>query len=87
MKSYEKLSDPCEIITARRSELSMTQGELAKRLNYPSVNFISMLETKRSKVPLEKAVEFSSVLEMEPKWFIQKIMEDRFPSIAKILFH
>ena len=87
MKDYKKLSDPGEIVAQRRSELDMTQIELAEKLDYPSVNFISMLEKKRSKVPLEKSVKFAKVLEIDEKWFIEKIMRDRYPIVAEVLFN
>lgn len=86
MKTHDKYTDPHEIIAARRQELEMTQAELAKKLNYSNVNFISMLEQRRSKVPLEKTIEIAEALKMSKKWFIEQVMRDRFEKIADEIY-
>lgn len=87
MKSYKTFDDPSDIISARRTELSMTQSEIAKKLGYQNVNFISMVESKRSKVPLEKTIEIARALEIDDtNWFIEKVMRQRFPEVAAHLF-
>src|SRR6516162_6523707 len=86
MKPYTDYIDPAEIVSVRRIELSLTQAELARKLGYPNVSFISMIEKKKSKAPLERAVDIAEALEMDPAWFIEKVMRDRFPEAAKIIY-
>jgi transcriptional regulator with XRE-family HTH domain len=86
MASYKQLLDPNEIIAQRRQELNLSQGELARKLSYPSINFISMLEAKKSKVPIERAADIADALEMDPKWFIECVLRDRHPNIAEVIY-
>lgn len=87
MKSYKKEVQPSKIIEARRTELSLTQVELATRLGYDNANNISMIEAGKSKVPLNRAHEFARVLEMDdPERFIKIVMSERFPDLAEYIF-
>jgi ribosome-binding protein aMBF1 (putative translation factor) len=86
MPSYRKLSKPAEIIAQARQELGLNQSELARRLQYSNVNFISMLEAERSKVPLERAVDIAEALEIDARWFVEKVMRDRYPNISEVIF-
>lgn len=84
--SYQLLTEPSQIVAARRLELSLTQGELARKLGYPNPNFISMLESGKSGVPVERAIDFAKALEMSVEWFIEKVLTDRFPQIAARIY-
>ena len=86
MKRYTEYLDPSDIVSARRSELSLLQTELAKLLGYKNANFISILEKGKSKIPLDDAGEIARVLEMDEKWFIERCMRQRFPRLAANLF-
>lgn len=82
MTNYKKLSVPGEIVAQRRHDLGLNQAELAKKLAYRNVNFISMLESGDSRVPLERSVDFAKALEIDVKWFIERVMRDRPSTIA-----
>jgi len=86
MADYKNLTAPGKIVAQRRRDLSLNQAELAKILKCPSVNFISMIESGRSKVPVERSVEFATALEIDVKWFIEHVMRDHHPNIAAFLF-
>jgi transcriptional regulator with XRE-family HTH domain len=82
MKTYRDESSTRKIITRRRQELALTQTELARRLGYPNVNFISQVESGKSKMPVEKAAEVAVALEIDKKWFAECVLLERFPTIA-----
>lgn len=86
MANYKKFSKPEEIISHRRTELGISQSELARKLGYSNANFISIIESQRSKVPLDRSVEFAEALEIDAKWFVERVMRDRYPKIAEIVF-
>lgn len=85
MKSYRHETYPRRIVASRRRELSLTQTELAKRLGYPNANFVSQLESGKSKVPLNKVDEFAAALEIDKKWFAERLLEARYPRLASVL--
>lgn len=85
-KRYTDLQDPSQIVAARRQELALNQAELAKALGYQKSNFISVLESGKSKVPLDMAPLFAHVLEMDQKWFVAKCMRSSLPNLAEFLF-
>jgi transcriptional regulator with XRE-family HTH domain len=86
MKPYTHHKDPAEIVSTRRSELSLTQTELAKKLGYQNVNFVSMLESGKSKIPLEKTIDIADALEMDRQWFVEVVLRQRFPVVAAEIF-
>jgi transcriptional regulator with XRE-family HTH domain len=86
MANYKNLSDPGEVLAQRRQDLALSQAELAKVLAYPSVNFISMMESGRSKVPIERSVEIAAALEIDAKWFVERVLRDRHPHVADVIF-
>lgn len=86
-KSYKLYDDPAEIVSARRTELSLSQSELAARAGLRSANFITMIEKGRSHVPLERSVDIAKALEIrEPAWFARKVLKDRYPAVFEALF-
>lgn len=74
MQFHQTYSAPHDIIAARRTELAMSQSELARRLGLKHPSFISMLEAQRSPFPLSRTLQFIKVLELDPAWFIEKVM-------------
>lgn len=86
MINYKNLTDPGAIVAQRRQDLSLSQAELATKLRYANVNFISMMESGRSKVPIERALDVANMLEVEPRWFIERVIQDRYPKIAHVIF-
>ncbi len=86
MKSYASENTPGRIVAARREELSFSQAELARKLDYPNPSFISMMEAGKSRVPVEKATEIANALEMDPTWFTRQVVLDRYPELREALF-
>ncbi len=84
-KSYKHETAPNRIVAMRRSDLSLTQAELASKLGYPSVNFISMIEHGQSEVPIGKVGDVAAVLEMDAKWFAEQVLRARHSEFADIL--
>lgn len=75
-----------DLIGQRRSDLAMTQAELARAAGYTRANFISMIESGTSIPPLDKSVDLADALEIDRKWMIEAIMRIRFPDAARELF-
>lgn len=86
MVSYKTLTKSIDVVAQRRRDLQLTQAELAKRVGYSNSNFVSMLESGKSKVPLEKAGDIAAAIEVDPKWFVELLMRERYPEIAERLF-
>jgi transcriptional regulator with XRE-family HTH domain len=55
----------------------MSQGKLASRLGLKSASFISMLETGRSPVPLDKLRSVCEILELPEAWFWERMLAPR----------
>lgn len=79
MRHHTSYSAPHDIITARRNELSMTQTELARAIGLKHPNFISMIESQKSQFPVPRALQFAEVLEMDPTWFVEKVLSYEAP--------
>lgn len=91
-RSQKRLHD---VIAARRSELLLTQGALAQKLGYKNSSFITMIERAtmmneetgqldpRSKVPFDRALDFAKALDLDPDWFMERLMREYYPSIAE----
>lgn len=65
-------------IKAQRESLDMGQRHLAKELGYRNINFISMIETGTSKIPLNKIPRFVNALRLPPV-FMGIIMREIYP--------
>lgn len=87
MRTYLDFEDPKDIFAQRRSELSFTQHDVAKGLGYKNFNFISILESGRSEIPIEKVPEICRVLKMDTKWYLEKVMRKRWPGVAAVIFN
>src|SRR3954453_23030910 len=79
MRHHTSFSSPHEIIAARRTELSMTQTELARAIGLKHPNFISMIESQKSPFPLSRVLQFAEALEMDPTWFVEKALSYEAP--------
>jgi transcriptional regulator with XRE-family HTH domain len=49
-----------------REEKNLSQKSVAERLNYRNINFISMIESGVSKIPVGKIVEFVNAYQLPP---------------------
>lgn len=92
MKTHRDYVRPGEIVAARRQELALTQTDLARKLGYKNVNFISMVESvdkdghAKAELPLDKAIDFADVLEMDQRWFAERVLRHRHPRLADAIF-
>jgi transcriptional regulator with XRE-family HTH domain len=57
----------------------MTQTELARAIGLKHPNFISMIESQKSQFPVPRALQFAEVLEMDPTWFVEKVLSYEAP--------
>jgi transcriptional regulator with XRE-family HTH domain len=74
MRHHTTYSAPHEIIATRRIELSMTQTQLARAIGLKHPNFISMVESQKAQFPLSRVLQFAEVLEIDPTWFVEKVL-------------
>lgn len=66
MNNNEKIRD---IIVARRNELGISLSEMARRLNIPK-STLSRYENLKHQYPLDEIQNFSSVLDLDPKYIL-----------------
>jgi transcriptional regulator with XRE-family HTH domain len=83
---YRKMTDPAEIIRQRRTDLALTQVQLAKMMGYTNANFLTIIEKKKSAVPIERALDFATHLEMDQRWFLERVMREKYPQLAEFIF-
>jgi transcriptional regulator with XRE-family HTH domain len=74
MRHHTTFSAPHEIIAVRRTELSMTQTQLARAIGLKHPNFISMVESQKAQFPLSRVLQFAEALEIDPTWFVEKVL-------------
>ena len=68
-----------EMLKAQRKRLGLTQNDISKRLEYGGYNFISMLESARSPLPLNRVVDIVKAYEFEDVFsliFIKRAFPD-----------
>jgi transcriptional regulator with XRE-family HTH domain len=57
----------------------MTQTELARAIGLKHPNFISMIESQKSQFPVPRSLQFAEVLEMDPTWFVERVLSYEAP--------
>ena len=67
-----------ERIKKRREELGLTQEELAKKLGYKSKSSINKIEMNKNDISQSKLIQFASVLDCSPTYFI---VTDTYPAL------
>jgi transcriptional regulator with XRE-family HTH domain len=82
---YQQHSKPGNIISARRSELEITVSELASKLGFCSTNLLTMIEANQSSVPLDRVPLVATALQIDQKWFAERVLRDRYPVFADAL--
>ncbi|MFV3127123.1 helix-turn-helix domain-containing protein [Niveispirillum sp. KHB5.9] len=85
--THRDLEKPGDIISQRRKELQMTQTEVSRTLGYKNPNFLSMIERNDSLVPFDRALEYAALLEIEPGWFLERVLRHQYPRTAEFLFN
>jgi len=75
-----------EWLRARRTELGLSQRELAQRVSMDYYTFISQIEAGRGRVPAERLRDWSEALEMDPKDFAINLMKFYDPHYFDMIF-
>ena len=96
MADLRHLTHPGDIVRERREELGLSQVQLAGLIGYKNSNFITMIEKKRSRVPLYTAPKLAQALQLDQMWFIERVMsffdegvmneKETFREVAKVIF-
>ena len=73
-------------LRARRSELGLSQRELALRVNMEYYTFISQIEAGRGRIPPERMRDWSVALEMDPREFAITLMKYYDPYTFEMVF-
>lgn len=73
-------------LRTRRSELGLSQRELACRVNMEYYTFISQIEAGRGRVPADRLRDWAEALEMEPKEFAINLMKYYDPLTYDMIF-
>jgi hypothetical protein len=75
-------ADILQILVNQRRRLGLSQGDVAKELKYRNVNFISMTESGRSKIPINRITDFIEAYRMSPE-FALVILKVQYPEILE----
>ncbi len=72
-----------KFLTKRIDELKpeLTQREIARRMGYRCVNFVSMMKTGAARVPLEKLPALAEILGVDPAHLVRLGLEQYWPEI------
>lgn len=62
----------------------VTQREIACRLGYRCVNFVSMMKTGAARVPFEKLSALAEILDVDPAHLVRLGLEQYWPEIEVI---
>lgn len=73
-------------IKERRTELGMTQAELAKKLRYKYGNFVAMLENGNAAFPIGKYRQYADALLIPRHEFAYMVAKDALPELVEDLF-
>lgn len=79
-----------KFLTKRINELKpdLTQREIAQRLGYTGINFVSMMKTGAARVPLEKVPRLAEILDVDVAHLVRLGLEQYWPApevVAKVL--
>jgi ribosome-binding protein aMBF1 (putative translation factor) len=85
MTSYKQETVPSRIVAIRRSELSLSQSELATKLGYKNANLLTMIEHSESAVPIDKVSDFAAALDIDSRWFGEQVLRAKHSALAEIL--
>ena len=66
-----------------RLRMNLTQLELATKLNYESMQFVSLFERGLSKVPMQKLGEMAVILRFDVKPIIKRLVKEHERAITQ----
>ena len=66
------------VLREHRARIGLSQSDIAKSLGYANVNFISMIESGKSKIPVNRVDDLVSAYQMSPE-FTLVILRAEYP--------
>ncbi|MBV5326525.1 MAG: helix-turn-helix transcriptional regulator [Chlorobium sp.] len=72
------------ILSEQRKRVGRSQGDIAKALDYSNVNFISMIESGKSKIPINRIAVLVDAYSMSPE-FILVILRVEYPEYLDMI--
>lgn len=70
------------VLRDQRTKIGASQLDIARRLGYANFNFVSMIETGRSKIPVGRVEDFVEVYGISPE-FTLVILRVMYPDVLK----
>lgn len=58
------------VLTGQRKRVGLSQGDVAKQLGYVNINFISMIESGKSKIPINKIDQLILAYQMNTEFML-----------------
>lgn len=68
----------CNVLRSQRDSLNISQREIAKKLGYRNANYVSMLETGNSRIPVFKIPAIVEAYRL-PKSYIAVMIRELYP--------
>ena len=62
--------DVGNVLAEQRKRIGLNQGDIAKQLGYVNINFISMIESGKSKIPVNKIDELVLAYQLPPEFLL-----------------
>ena len=78
-------ADIGRVLRTRRETLSLTQQELASRLQIPVPSVISLFEDGKRTIPLDLLPQYAKILAMPARPLIYSWLQVHMPSVAEVL--
>ena len=72
------------LLYEQRKRIGRNQGDIAKVLGYVNVNFISMIESGKSKIPINRIADLVDAYSMNPE-FILVILHIEYPDYLETI--
>jgi hypothetical protein len=81
------ISDLGHFIATSRNELQLTQSQLLEKLNWETARLAELqaIELGERICQFEEALPLANALNLEPEWFLGKVLETGYPNELKIL--
>lgn len=68
-------------LSKAQAERGLTQRDVARHLGYKSSVVVSHIASGRVPIPIDRAAEIASLLELEPSRFLLAVLQQRHPNI------
>lgn len=66
------------VLSEQRRRVGLNQGDIAKELGYVNINFISMIESGKSKIPVNRIDDLVAAYQLPPE-FILVALQAEYP--------